>query len=561
MHGFQKTLIAAAVVLMTGCSTMSQINHESLNSYDRANAQTEQHLRTLHVQPHKQPPPTLMSDLPYVNTHAIQHKDTLPALFAANATLNAPRQSVWGLMHSLAGKTGLTVDAGDDLLNEDGGSTGGSALLPPAPRGAQDSTLSGLQISPLAAGAGRSSIGAISYQGTVKGLLDQIAGQLDATWRYSPSSRRVHFFRYETRSFHIATVPGDAVNDTSITTGASSGVQGGQGQMTRIAQSQGKTQFGGKLSVWKSLEDNVKPMLSSAGSLNVNQSTASITVHDRWDRVAEVAKYVELTNKSLTTQVEVTVTVYRVTSTNADNRGVNLSLLYNALGQQAGTLGLSIATPRPVGDGLSSLIVNTPVQRADGTIPPLSGSQFFLDALSTLGKASVVTNASVSTVNNMPAPFKVVQTTAYVAETTSLLTSGGIGGTGPVGAGATLTPGQVETGFAMQVLPSVQPDGHRMLLQIMLSISTLDSLANFTSGGNTVQLPQVSSRELMPRVWIKSGQALVLAGFQSVQSDHTIQTPLDKSLWALGGNRQVNNKNDSLVIVITPVATAPQTTI
>lgn len=562
MIRFRLTAVVCALAVLTGCTTMADINHKSLADYAKTQQQVSSTLTSFHGTNPTVEQPSIMSNMPYVNTHSVNHNGTYPSSFFEPATLNSPSQRVWVLMQRIQSMTGIAVQTDDDLL--DGAGSGGN--LPPAPSGTMDSTLMPPSAGGSSAGgqgsAGRALIGPISYQGTMKGLLDTIAGNMDATWSYDANTRTIHFFRYETRTFHIATVPGDATTTSSIDSGSSSGVQGGQGQTMKIAQSKTNTQFEGKLSVWSMLQTNLKPMLSRGGSITISEPTASITVRDRWDRVEAISKFIEQMNKSLATQVEVNVTVYRVHAADSDNRGINWSVLYNALGQSASTMGVHISTPRPTASGLSSLILNTPTVRPDGTTPPFSGSQFFLDALSTLGKTSVVTNASVETVNNTPAPLKVIQTTAYVAQTTSLLTTGVSSGTsGVVGAGATLTPGQVETGFTMQVLPSVQEDGHRLLLQVMLSLSTLDSLPSFSSGGETIQLPQVSAREFMQRVWMKSGQALVLAGFQNTEADNTTQTPLSKSLWAFGGNRAVNRAHDALVIVITPVASSPQTTL
>ena len=553
--------VACAAVMMTGCTTMQAINKKTLSDYHRASTLSTQKLQHFHGTVAPTAKVSDVSGMPYVNTTPIQHESILPASFDRSASLSAPAEPVWKLMLSLQSLSGLHVTAASDLTVSASGTS-----APTAPPGL-DSTLA----PPTALGGGHGGSGnatsvgyiaAMSYSGTLKGLLDQIAGNLDATWKFNPRTRAIHFFRYEARTFHISAVPGDAVADSSVGTGGGSGIRGGQGQTERIQSSKSKTQFGGKLSVWKTLITNIKPFLSASGSINVSQPTATLTVRDRWDHVGEIAQYIKRYNASLGTQVEVNVTVYRVQSDNKDSRGINWSLLYNALGQSASQIGATIATARPNVSGLSSLILNSPTQRQNGTVMPFAGSQFFLDALSTLGKTSVVTNSSVDTVNNTPAPVKVVQTTAYVAKTTSLLTSGVSGGnTGAVGAGATLTPGQVETGFTMQVLPSVQPDGHRMLLQVMLSLSSLDALKEFSSGGETIQLPQVSSREFMQRVWMRSGQSLVLAGFQDNQADHTTSSPLDKHLWALGGNRSVERKRDALVIVIRPVATAPQITL
>lgn len=548
--------VALATALLSACATMHAINKQSLVQFHQTVHQTDQGLLAVgrNVKPVGGP---VISNLPYVSTTPIAHRTTLPPLFDERATLNAPMgEAVASILNSVETRTGVRIAADPGLLRH--------AVKPgtaqPAPT--MDATLSLPPLPTLNGGSTAVSSVAIDYQGTVKGMFDAIANALDARWHYDRDSNTVHLYRYETRAFHIDTVPGDATtSDTVSSGGTSGGVQGGQGQIVRVPQGQSSTVFGGKLSVWGSLAASIKPMLSPKGTMVISEPTATITVHDRWNRVHAIGRFIRRMNAVLAEQVEVNIAVYRVQVNNQDNRGINWGLLYNALGQQASDAGLTIATPRPTGTGLSSLVISAPNARANGNTTPWSGSQFFLDALSTLGKTSVVTNASVETVNNQPAPVKVVQTTTYLAQTTSLYTNGvGGGNTGVVGAGATLTPGTVETGFTMQVLPSVQPDGRRILLQAMISVSTLDSLNNYTSGGETIQEPQVSSRTVLQRAWLKSGQSLVLAGYQDTEANNTTQTPLSQSTWWFGGNRNVQNTRDALVIVITPVAMAAKST-
>jgi len=556
MNRLRHAVFACALVGLAGCTTMSDINRKSVSDYSQTAAQAQTALQRANKH-HAELRP-VMSSLPYVNTHVIAHTEGYPPVFAEKATLNAPAEQLWELAEQLHAVIGIPVHADDDLLTAVAAPS--TETLPPPP---MDATLTPPPAAVGATGLPHTSSTRtlpMSYQGTVEGMLDHIAGKLDASWSYDAHTRTIHLFRYETRTFHIDTTPGDSSSASAISSGQGNAIQGTDGQIVNIAQSKSQTQFGDKLSVWSSVESAIKPMLSSSGTLSVSEPTATITVRDRWDRVNQVASYVKSINASLGTQVEVNVTVYRVHSADSDNRGINWSALYNAVGQSASTIGVAIATPRPAVTGLASLVLNTPIVRPNGTTPPWSGSQFFLDALSTLGKTSVVQQVSIETVNNTPAPVKNVQTTAYAAEATSLLTTGVSSGTGVVGAGATIKPGQVETGFNMQVLPSVQQDGHRILLQVLLSISTLDQMVSFTSGGTTIQEPQVSSREFLQRVWMSSGNALVLAGFQSTASDNTTATPLSKPLWMFGGNRSVSRSHDALVIVITPIATAPSTT-
>jgi type II secretory pathway component GspD/PulD (secretin) len=64
----------------------------------------------------------------------------------------------------------------------------------------------------------------------------------------------------------------------------------------------------------------------------------------------------------------------------------------------------------------------------------------------------------------------------------------------------------------MTVIPHIL-EGRRVVLQYTVNLSSLDNLAEFSSGDSTIQLPQVSSRSYSQRMTLKMGQTLVLAGF------------------------------------------------
>ncbi len=65
----------------------------------------------------------------------------------------------------------------------------------------------------------------------------------------------------------------------------------------------------------------------------------------------------------------------------------------------------------------------------------------------------------------------------------------------------------------MTVIPHIM-NNRKAILQYNITLSSLDSMDEFTSGDLTIQLPQVSTRSFSQRVKMKCGQTLVLAGFE-----------------------------------------------
>ncbi|TAN03128.1 MAG: hypothetical protein EPN36_14115 [Rhodanobacteraceae bacterium] len=552
----------AAVASLTGCTAMTQVHNSVESGYSRAAAAARPSLDMIDRTPHKDHGPAVL-DVPYVSIVPITHSTGYPPVFDESVDVNfQPSETVGAMLHTVSDMTGVTVTAAPGVLS----SLPGVGAAPAAPAH-QDSTL---DLPPSIIGDASGSAGAeagaaapafapsLSYNGNLKGLLDAIAAKLDAAWSYDAPTNTVRMFRYETKVFTLATTPGNSTSDAGV--GGSNGrtVQGQQGSSTTVAGASANTAYKGDLEVWKTVGAAVKTMLSKDGNVTLSEATGTLVVRDRFDRVDQVAQYIKQVNARLQLGVQVNVTIYRVSVNDGDNRGIDWGVMYNALGRLANDVGATIATtPIPI-SGSTSMVFNAPkYANKAGTVANLfAGSNLMVQALSTLGHATVETHQVIFTTNNQPSTIKNVNDQSYLAEATSMYTNGVSGGQqGVVGAGATLTPGSVETGLTMQVLPSVQADGQHVLLQLTLSDSTLESLNTISSGGNEIQVPDVSARQTIQRAWLRSGQTLVLAGFDESHNQNTTKTPFGEHTWLFGGNRALTHSRDAIVIVVTPVVT------
>lgn len=544
MQRIRALILSMATVLGTsGCTTV-QVHETFEKDYGTASDTTQTFLQQIEARKTvPQPIGPIITDRPWVATKPIPVSNDLPAVFTKKVTINEPFPSpIEQVLGKMAKISGLAMAFESDIV--DAGSKQAAAAAA-ATLGGMDSSgtsqtpqvidLSGLGMQ---GGAATKDVRlALSYKGDVKGMLDAAANAMRASWRYEEQTNRIVFFRYLTKTFRLSMVPGAAESTSSVSTMS--------GQDTSTGGGQAQSKFGGNLSVWKSVEDSLKTMLSSQGSSSVSEATGMITVRDVPDVVNRVEEYIKKLNEGFSRQVTVDVKVYRVVNNMNDFRGIN----WNALFQNAG-MNLNIVTPRPdvTGLGLSSAIISIP-DTAVGDLRHFVGSQAFLDSLSRLGKTSVVTSTSLQTVNNQPAPIRIGRKIAYLKESTQTATAN-------VGATVTLTPGEVDVGFTMQILPHVQENGRDMLMQIMMTLSNLDALESFSSGGSTIQLPQISSRDFMQRIWLSSGQALILAGFEEVESRDTKSGLVDAQAWPLGGSKDTQSNKESIVVVITPIVTA-----
>jgi len=545
-------LAIAALLGTTACTTID-VQETVERDYKNASAQVDSLMRSVETRKTApQPVGPIITERPWVSTKPIPINNHLPSAFDKKVTINEPFPSpIEQVLGKMAKISGMAMAFENDIV--DGGNKAAAAAAAAATLGGTDSSgamansmtpqvidLSGITMQ--GGNQGNDVRIALSYKGDVKGMLDSAANAMRASWRYEEQTNRVVFFRYLTKTFRLSMVPGTAESSSTVSTTS------GQGSTTGGGQASSK--FGGNLSVWKSVEEGIRTMLSSQGAYNVSEATGMITVRDVPDVVKRVEEFVQKLNDGFARQVTFDVKVYRVENNKSDLRGIN----WNALFKNAG-MNMNVVSPRPdvTGLGLASAILSIP-DTAVGDMRHWVGSQAFLDSLSKLGTTSMVTSTSLQTVNNQPAPIRIGRKIAYLKESQQTATSN-------VGSTVTLSPGEVDVGFTMQILPHVQENGRDMLVQIMMTLSSLDSIETFSSGGSTIQLPQVSSRDFMQRVWLSSGQALILAGFESVESTDKKSGLIDAQAWPLGGAKEGQSKKESIVVVITPIVTAIRNTL
>ncbi len=548
-------MVAAA--LLTGCAS-GQTHDQVIAGRDQAASAMAARVAAKSAEIAIDAQRPLVSTLPYVSNQRIPYQASLPPVFDREAVAHVPRLPAWQFAAILSSLTGMQIHLSSSILYVQ---TGGASPSAPAPA---DATLVAPTSGPVPHIARTSAaLGPLNFTGTTHGLFDYLSEMLGARWKYDSGTNTVRMFRSETRVFHIDTLPGDTSISSAILGGGGGGqdVQGGQGQTIRTGSAHTQTDYKGSISVWTAVSQTIRQMLSPNGTMTVSQPLSQIAVHDSWHRVDAIARYIKRVNRTMSQQVDVNIKVYEVSINNSSNYGISWQALYNSFGQLASATGVSIVTPSMNVSNTGTMVITPPAVRSNGNVTPWSSSQFFVQALSTLGHVTTVSDVSVDTVNNMPAPFKTYLLTGYLASTTPSL-YGGLGTVGGVtSAGGGLTPGSVETGLTLQVLPSVQPDGQRVLTQISLSISSLNSIQTVASAGQSIQVPQVSGREWMQRVMLRSGQSFVMAGLENAQNGNTINTPFSRGTWVFGGNRALTHTQDAVILVITPVAVARGSTL
>lgn len=463
---------------------------------------------------------------------------------------------------SISESCGLRVRITPDALsavtrmaaNGNGRTTSGEATPLPSMDGDAPYLLPLPSIPMLGQNHGRPDLINIAWSGQVSGLLDAVTSRLGLSWRHRDGV--ISVFHLDTRMYRIEAIPSTSRMESVVHSGARSaagvstvgGSGGGSGDSSGgISGSSGSNQ---QTSVelatdfMGDLENTVEQMLTpGAGRMALSRASGSLSVTDTPETLDRISLYVDEVNKFTTKQVLLNVKVLSVTLSKRDELGINWNAIYTSLADQYG-LGLANAV---TGGGASDMI-NGSVSILEGN-SRFSGSELVVNALAQEGKVSVLTEPSVTTLNLEPVPVQVARQVSYLERVE-------LGQTAQVGSTTSLTPGSVTTGFNMMLLPHILDDSETVLLQFAMNLSSLDNLRTVSSGGSTIEIPEIDNRIFNQKVRLRSNETLIISGFEQVAND-TKRTGVGSArFWGLGGGAGGNSRRDVIVILITPVVIA-----
>lgn len=347
----------------------------------------------------------------------------------------------------------------------------------------------------------------------LSGLLDLVTVKLGLGWKYENNA--ISIFYVDTQVMHLHTMPGTTKMQTSTTTG------GGNESFFNSGSTQ-STEVSFESNMVNDIVEVIQSMVTPGlGRVSFSSSTGAVAVTDRAQNLRAIESYVEQENKRLTRQVLLNVKVLSVSINSQNAVDLDWGTVYQHL-DRYGLLANTGNGSQRSGSGFnSSLSILNPSSRVNSV-------QALINALSTQGQVSTVASPSVVTMNLTPAPIVVGQRTAYLAKASNSTQD--------------LVPATVATGFNMTVLPHLIK-GSDMILQYSINLSDLTAMREISSGRNRIQLPDLNSQTLSQSVKMRSGQTLILAGF-----DHSVA---EKETSLFSSKRGA--KKDVTVVLITPV--------
>ena len=290
------------------------------------------------------------------------------------------------------------------------------------------------------------------------------------------------------------------------------------------------------------LDKMLRSMLTpNLGRMAMSPSTGTVAITDTPETLRRIERYLEEENAHLTKNVLLNVKVLAVTLSNKDSFGIDWNLVYKtASGKFGATLNNAFHASADAISGSINIL-----KPSTGTGGVFAGTDLLIQALSQQGSVSNITSSSTTTMNLQPSPVQVGQQTSYLQSVTTTATA-------QVGTSTTLTPGTITTGFNMNLLPYVM-NNKQVLLQYSINLSALRRIRQVKSGDNMIEIPEVDNRIFSQKVRLKSGETLVLSGFE--QSMGLGNASGVGSPWnpVFGGGMNSERRRDVIVILINPV--------
>jgi type IVB pilus formation R64 PilN family outer membrane protein len=380
---------------------------------------------------------------------------------------------------------------------------------------------------------GQDIVFSMDYKGTVKGLLDTLSFKANLFWKWD--NGEIVFFRKETRTFTVDALPGTNSFSASVSSARDSDDEDSGSKASSAHTTELKYAPKG---LYEEISNEIKTIISKDATFAISEQTGTLTITDTPRNLDKVSAYVSNLNGIVNKQIGIRTEVYEVTRNDSDDYAMDLSMLYSGSKKYGFSLINKGISDDATGSKLGMTILSPNSKFAN--------SSAMLNAISAKGSVQLTTSNSVYTVNGQPVPVQVADEIHYLKKVSK--TEASTEGQEPT---YELEPGMVMSGFSMSILPRITSTGE-IMMQFAVDISKLNSLDTITVGDEMIQLPNRSTKNFLQRVNIKSGQTLMLAGFERTESDTSGSGPVSSLLWPAGGKLSGTKKKVQTVIVMTP---------
>lgn len=365
-----------------------------------------------------------------------------------------------------------------------------------------------------------------SYSGDLKGLLNLASSRFNVYWEWVNNGEKIRFFKAKTQVYRLNASAGSKSYRSII--GKSS-----EASENSSSQFESGVSFS-ELNLWESVKESVETMLSANGKVVASPATSLFVVTDTPVILRQVQEYFDRVNETALKQVSIKFTILSVDQSESENYGINWDLVYSSITEGvAGSLASNVAS----GTGTSQFGLNI----IDGG--NFNGSELLISALRQQAKISDVKYYDAITINRQAAPFSITTSERVLGQSSVALDGG-----------QSVSTQELEdfvVGLNLSVIPNII-NGEEMLLQIALDMSRELDSKTVQSGNTTYVLPKKESRSTNREVKIKSGNTLVITGFEQANLSSK-KSGVAKWLGFLGNSIQNEDGRNTVVVLVEPV--------
>ena len=458
--------------------------------------------------------------------------DELPAVFKKRVTILRDIDGMQGLVERISALSGLPVQYARTAGGTPSASAGAGGVpsMAPVPRAGAVAAVG-------ADAAPSSTVFTLNYDGTLEGLCNFLTTKYG--YYYRVKNNVIQFYETDTRVFEMVPLPGGSSVASSVgldsTSEGGSGASGGATQQTS-STAKSKVQADLTFEFWSKLDASLKPMLSEKAVVASFPATGMISVTDTPEALDRVAPFLEAQNRFLSRQVSINVRIVSVENNDGDNYGINWDAVRSTL---ADKYNLKLKTNIDLG--------GTPTMTVDFASGKFTGTQAVIGALSEKHTVNSVTSASAVGKNNHTIPITVGTQRAFLEKITT--TTDAVTGARTY----TLEPGTVRYGTTMTFTPKVNSD-NSVELQFGLDMTNMiGDFKTFGPEGNQIQLAELDSKTFLQTASLKSGETLILAGYEDTKGSSDRSGVGSADMPVFGGQIKGNAKKQTLVIMIQPI--------
>ncbi|OPY79702.1 MAG: Type IV pilus biogenesis and competence protein PilQ precursor [Syntrophorhabdus sp. PtaU1.Bin058] len=297
--------------------------------------------------------------------------------------------------------------------------------------------------------------------------------------------------------------------------------------------------------LWKSLEDNLKAILSADGKLIINKQTFTIMVTDYPRNLKRVSMFLENIERTMHRQIMIEAKIVEVKLSEGFRMGVNWQLVNSRLGS-VGRISATQSFPAPA-NFLGDYTEYFRFYVGSEASGELNITNTYIDLLKAQGETKVLATPKIATLNNQRAIIKSTTQDVYFEEQQS--------STGGAATIATYSPRFMNVGIVLDVIPQIDNESN-IILGIHPIYSTKDSSVNSPNPNSKGTVPVISTRETDTIVRVKDGETVIIAGilYETKYNDEK-GIPLFSSIPLFGylfKSSTEQSKTTELIVFLTP---------